>query len=84
MQTNTKLIHGYQVFDQYTGSSSIPIYQCSTFKQESLEAAPGGCFKRFLFEGRTLVDRDGRRSGVLVEDLVAVDQFCVCLHFYLF
>ena len=44
----------------------------------------GGCFKRFLFEGRTLVDRDGRRSGVLVEDLVAVDQFCVCLHFYLF
>ena len=47
MQTNTKLIHGYQVFDQYTGSSSIPIYQCSTFKQESLEAAPEYTYSRF-------------------------------------
>lgn len=36
MKTNTKLLHDYPVVDAYTGASSIPIYQTSTFNQKKL------------------------------------------------
>ncbi|KRL97183.1 trans-sulfuration enzyme family protein [Liquorilactobacillus satsumensis] len=36
MRTNTKLLHGYTVVDSYTGASSVPKYQTSTFKQNEL------------------------------------------------
>lgn len=36
MKINTKLLHNYPVIDPYTGASSIPIYQTSTFNQEHL------------------------------------------------
>lgn len=33
---NTRLLHDYPVIDQFTGASSIPIYQTSTFNQKKL------------------------------------------------
>lgn len=36
MGINTKLLHDYPVIDPYTGASSIPKYQTSTFSQEKL------------------------------------------------
>ena len=36
MKTNTKLLHDYPVIDAYTGASSIPKYQTSTFHQQKL------------------------------------------------
>lgn len=36
MKINTKLLHGYPVIDPYTGASSIPKYQTSTFSQKRL------------------------------------------------
>lgn len=36
MENNTKLLHGYPVIDPYTGASSIPKYQTSTFSQNRL------------------------------------------------
>lgn len=36
MKDNTKLLHGYPVIDQWTGASSIPKYQASTFNQEDV------------------------------------------------
>ncbi|MGJ9505336.1 trans-sulfuration enzyme family protein [Actinotignum sp. GS-2025c] len=47
MGINTNLLHGYEVFGKYTGSSSIPIYQCSTFAQKSLEDHPDYTYSRF-------------------------------------
>lgn len=36
MNINTKLLHSYPVLDPYTGASSIPIYQTSTFNQKKI------------------------------------------------
>lgn len=36
MKINTRLLHDYPVVDQFTGASSIPIYQTSTFNQKKL------------------------------------------------
>lgn len=47
MKDKTKYIHGYPVFDEKTGASSIPLYQCSTFKQNSLEASQDYTYSRF-------------------------------------
>lgn len=47
MKDNTKLIHGYSVFDKETGASSIPIYQCSTFKQASIKDGQPYTYSRF-------------------------------------
>lgn len=47
MKDNTKLIHGYSVFDKETGASSIPIYQCSTFKQTSIKDGQPYTYSRF-------------------------------------
>ncbi|MGM0216799.1 trans-sulfuration enzyme family protein [Enterococcus sp. AZ109] len=47
MKNNTKLIHGYSVFDGETGASSIPIYQCSTFKQASIKEGQPYTYSRF-------------------------------------
>lgn len=47
MKDHTKLIHGYPVFDGETGASSIPIYQCSTFKQASIKDGQPYTYSRF-------------------------------------
>lgn len=47
MENNTKLIHGYRAFDETTGASSIPIYQCSTFKQTSIKKGQPYTYSRF-------------------------------------
>lgn len=47
MKDNTKLIHGYPVFDDKTGASSIPLYQCSTFKQASIKDSQPYTYSRF-------------------------------------
>ncbi|GCF95531.1 cystathionine beta-lyase MetC [Enterococcus florum] len=47
MRDNTRLIHGYEVFDEQTGASSIPIYQCSTFKQTSIRQDQPYTYSRF-------------------------------------
>lgn len=36
MKDNTRLLHGYNVIDEYTGAASIPIYQTSTFHNSEL------------------------------------------------
>ncbi|QUY64638.1 PLP-dependent transferase [Helcococcus kunzii] len=36
MMCNTKLLHGYDVVDKYTGAASIPVYQTSTFSVSDL------------------------------------------------
>ncbi|WP_057876884.1 trans-sulfuration enzyme family protein [Liquorilactobacillus aquaticus] len=40
MKINTKLLHDYPVVDTYTGASSIPKYQSSTFAQKELYGQP--------------------------------------------
>lgn len=47
MKDNTKLIHGYPVFDETTGASSIPLYQCSTFSQASIKDSQPYTYSRF-------------------------------------
>lgn len=46
---NTKLLHGYDVLCCYTGASSIPKYQASTFDQKLLYYdSKKYCYSRFL------------------------------------
>lgn len=47
MDINTKLIHGYPVFDQQTGASSIPLYQASTFQQGAIDQPQDFTYSRF-------------------------------------
>lgn len=57
MKNNTKLIHGYNAFDEMTGASSIPIYQCSTFKQISIEVGQPYTYSRFGNPTRTALEK---------------------------
>lgn len=47
MAINTQLIHGYPVFDEETGASSIPLYQASTFKQAGIDQPQVFTYSRF-------------------------------------
>ncbi len=47
MGINTELLHGYPVIDPYTGASSIPKYQTSTFNQQSVGESPEYSYTRF-------------------------------------
>lgn len=48
MKENTKLLHGYEVIDEFTGASSIPIYQTSTFNKKKLyDDSKGYMYTRF-------------------------------------
>ena len=47
MAINTQLIHGYPVFDEETGASSIPLYQASTFKQAGIDQPQAFTYSRF-------------------------------------
>lgn len=47
MGVNTELLHGYPVIDPYTGASSIPKYQTSTFHQQSVGESPEYSYTRF-------------------------------------
>ncbi|WP_053368040.1 trans-sulfuration enzyme family protein [Bacillus sp. FJAT-27245] len=47
MKLDTKLIHGGPLVDKYTGSSSIPIYQSSTFHQENFAESQEFTYARF-------------------------------------
>ncbi|MBM7711201.1 trans-sulfuration enzyme family protein [Enterococcus xiangfangensis] len=56
MKDKTKLIHGYHAFDEETGASSIPIYQCSTFKQASIKDSQPYTYSRFSNPTRTALE----------------------------
>lgn len=47
MKINTKVIHGYPMTDKYTGSSSIPLYQSSTYSQSDIEENYSYIYSRF-------------------------------------
>ncbi|GIN88230.1 cystathionine beta-lyase MetC [Heyndrickxia sporothermodurans] len=47
MKLDTKLIHGGPLLDEYTGSSSIPIYQASTFHQAHFTEPQEFTYTRF-------------------------------------
>lgn len=47
MEINTRLIHGYDVFDSTTGATAIPKFQASTFKQDDLETSQPFTYSRF-------------------------------------
>jgi len=47
MQLDTKLIHGGPLLDKYTGSSSVPIYQASTFHQSQFAESQEFTYTRF-------------------------------------
>jgi cystathionine beta-lyase len=47
MQLDTQLIHGGPLIDPYTGSSSIPIYQASTFHQAQFTELQEFTYTRF-------------------------------------
>ncbi|MDR7001779.1 aminotransferase class I/II-fold pyridoxal phosphate-dependent enzyme [Neobacillus niacini] len=47
MELDTKLIHGGPLIDQYTGSSSVPIYQSSTFHQAQFTESQEFIYTRF-------------------------------------
>lgn len=47
MKINTKVIHGYPMTDKYTGSSSIPLYQSSTYSQSNIEEKYAYIYSRF-------------------------------------
>lgn len=47
MKINTKVIHGYPMTDKYTGSSSIPLYQSSTYSQSNIEEKYEYIYSRF-------------------------------------
>lgn len=47
MKINTKVIHGYPMTDKYTGSSSIPLYQSSTYSQSNIEENYTYIYSRF-------------------------------------
>ncbi|MGM0240424.1 MULTISPECIES: aminotransferase class V-fold PLP-dependent enzyme [Enterococcus] len=78
MKDNTKYIHGYPVFDETTGASSIPIYQCSTFKQESIRDSQPYTYSRFgnptrhaLEEGIAAIE-DGRFATAYASGMAAI------------
>ena len=56
MNDKTKMIHGYHAFDGETGASSIPIYQCSTFKQDSIKEGQPYTYSRFGNPTRTALE----------------------------
>ncbi|MGM0175183.1 trans-sulfuration enzyme family protein [Enterococcus devriesei] len=69
MRDNTKLIHGYNVFDEVTGASSIPLYQCSTFKQTSIKEGQDYTYSRFGNPTRSALEQavatmEGGRYGI--------------------
>ncbi|MFC0276470.1 trans-sulfuration enzyme family protein [Enterococcus devriesei] len=69
MRDNTKLIHGYNVFDEVTGASSIPLYQCSTFKQTSIKEGQDYTYSRFGNPTRSALEEavatmEGGRYGI--------------------
>lgn len=53
MKINTKVLHGYEMIDKTTGSSSVPIYQASTFHQNDLDSHSGPIYSRFSNPSRT-------------------------------
>ena len=84
MEINSTLLHGYEVFGKYTGSSSIPIYQCSTFAQKSLEEHPEYMYSRFgnptrhaLEEGVAAVE-GGRHAYAFGSGMAAISA-CLLL-----
>lgn len=47
MKLDTKLIHGGPLIDPHTGSSSVPIYQASTFHQAQFTESQEFTYTRF-------------------------------------
>ncbi|MGX7112523.1 trans-sulfuration enzyme family protein [Gemella cuniculi] len=59
--TNTNLLHGYPVIDNYTGAASIPKYQVTTFDQKD-------CYRDC---GKYSYSRFGNPTILALEDAVA-------------
>lgn len=78
MRDNTKLIHGYNVFDEVTGASSIPLYQCSTFKQTSIKEGQDYTYSRFGNPTRSALEQavaameDGRYGIAFASGMSAI------------
>lgn len=78
MRDNTKLIHGYTVFDEVTGASSIPLYQCSTFKQTSIKEGQDYTYSRFGNPTRSALEQavaameDGRYGIAFASGMSAI------------
>lgn len=78
MKENTKLIHGYNAFDEGTGASSIPLYQCSTFKQESIKEGQEYTYSRFGNPTRVALEEavaameDGRFATAFASGMSAI------------
>lgn len=71
MKENTKLIHGYRVIDEFTGAASIPIYQTSTFHNESLYS---GC-QKYLYTRFSNPTSDALEDGLKV---LSNSQYALC------
>ncbi|WP_067143062.1 trans-sulfuration enzyme family protein [Oceanivirga salmonicida] len=56
MEISTKLLHGYTVIDEYTGSASVPKYQTSTFHQYDPCNLSEYIYSRFSNPTRAAVD----------------------------
>lgn len=56
MGTGTKLLHGYTVLDKYTGASSVPKYQTSTFHQYDPDNLAEFTYSRFANPTRAAMD----------------------------
>jgi cystathionine gamma-synthase (EC 2.5.1.48) len=46
LKLETKVVHGYKGYDQYTGAISFPIYQSATFKHPGLNQTTGYDYSR--------------------------------------
>lgn len=60
MKRGTKLLHGYMVLDKYTGASSVPKYQTSTFHQCDPNNLSEFIYSRFSNPTRCAVDEAAR------------------------
>ncbi|MGX7245804.1 trans-sulfuration enzyme family protein [Enterococcus quebecensis] len=47
MKQDTKIIHGYEMIDEYTGAASIPKFQASTFHQKDIFSNQKFVYSRF-------------------------------------
>lgn len=57
MRLKTKLIHGGEETDPLTGAVTVPIYQVSTFKQDTLDSNKGYDYSRAGNPTRSAVER---------------------------
>lgn len=79
MEFDTRLIHGYPVFDEHTGASSIPKYQASTFMQKDLDEVGEYRYTRFgnptitaLEKGIAAIENGGKFGFAFASGMAAI------------